>query len=148
MIRNYLLGSMVVVPKKIRYANFSFLLYTPTWRSCYSFVYTFWQLCELFRLRIKDVLHTVRNFSYQLTDSIRTVTINLGKSALLQPHGKVTPHSGNGAKCTSAQFFQSQVVHKWMQDASSVFFVINCTVIFTFYIFKPVFIKYGNRTFP
>jgi hypothetical protein len=106
MIRNYLLDSMVVVPKRIRYANFSFPLYTLTWRSCYFVVYNF------FSSGIKDVLHTVSTFSYQLTDSIRTVTINLGKPALLQPHGRVTPHSGNGAKCTSAQFFQSQVVHK------------------------------------
>jgi hypothetical protein len=139
---------MVEVPKVIRYANISFPLYTPTWRSCYLAVYTSWQHCELFRSNIKDVLHTVSNFSYQLTDGTRTVTINLGKAALLQPHGRVTPHSGNGAKCTSTQFFQLPAVHKWIQDASSVFFVINCTVIFTVQIFKPVFMKHTNRTFP
>jgi len=132
MIHNYPLDSMVVIPKVIRYANFSFPMYTPTRPSCYLVLYTLWQQCELFRSSIKDVLHTGRKFSYQLTDSIHAVTINLGKAALLQPHGRVTPHSGKGAKCTAALFFQSQAVQKWIQDTSFVLFVINCTVMFTF----------------
>lgn len=63
-------------------------------------------------------IYTVRNFSYQLTENIGTVTINLGKAALLQSRGRVNPHivvmAPNVFLRNSVK--QSQIVQKSMQN--------------------------------